>query len=374
MAVRKIETLVALAAFVAVASAPAHAQSAAGSVVTPTLPAPGTGGIVTVPAASTPAEQLLFNYVSFPVGTTVGPGGPQTLEYRFRMPIVFNNPMVPTDVTGVGGSLGHAQGLRERILGPDRNVLPDSRGVIVARDNRYQFTGRWMPWSTQQVAVLSTAPRAITSRVITMPAVIPTVSIPEFRDGRPDIPVNAEIMPTAGASYSVSNANEITLTNGALLVKGGNQPLWVLAPLAGDTAVVRIARGAFVMISNMDGKVNIANLADTRSDSVVGYLTDRNRKTYGEMPVRIGYMLEVYPNAAPEGENRLVAHTVLDQVRLTNGYTVETLRLNYPRTFKRFNLTRALSADDLSWLIKSAAAVAYMDSQREVNGLTPVAQ
>lgn len=359
MAARKVATWLAAFSFSILVPSPVFAQgTSASTVVTPTLPAPGTGAFVA--GQSTPAEQSLFNFVAIPAGTT----GTQPLEYRFRLPVVFNNPIVPTDVTGPGGSLGYAQGLRERILGPDRNVLPDSQGVIVARDPRYQFTGRWSPVSGHQVAIASAIPGTIT-----LPVVVPrTADVATENFAQP------YIMPTAGATYLMSAANEVTLTNGALLVKGGNAPLYVLMPLSGDTAVVRVDSGSFAMISNMDGRVTVANLDDRHNDAVMVYLTDRARKTYGEMPVRIGYMVEVYPNTIAAGQNRLVAYTVLNQLRLSNGYSVETMRLNYPRTFKRFNLTRALSEADMMRLVKTAAAVAYMDRQREVNGFTPDAQ
>lgn len=330
--------------------------------VSPSLPAPGTSGVFQGTTNAT--QQQVFNFVAFPVGEVQTPTGTQQLEYRFSLPIVFNQPYVPTDQSGVGGSLGHAQGLRERILGPDRNTLPDSTGVIVARDPRYTFSGRWSPIipSPTQVATLP--------NVLEFPAVI----VPRTSGSIEKSIVSAQIMPTTGTSYTVSAPDEVSFTEGALLIKGGDAPLHVLMPIGNDNAVVRIEHGTFAMVSNFGGRVTVTNLSDTHNSGCVVLLTDKNRRTYGEMPVRIGYMVEVYPNTIQTGENRLVAYTVLNQLRLSNGFSVETTRINYPRAFKRFNISRNISTTDLQRIVKSAAAVSYMDRQREVNGFTPSAQ
>jgi hypothetical protein len=310
----------------------------------PTLPAPGSGGVFV--GASSPFEQQLFNFVAVPVGQTVTPGGTQQLEYRFTLPVTFNNPTVPTDVTPVPNWEWR---IRDR-LGPDRNFVPPSSGVLVARDPRYSFTGRWHPVVEGQTAI------AMAPGVMTLPAVVPrTARIDANSAGV------AQIMPATASDYALTAENEITLTEGAMLIKGGNKPLYVLLPLATDNAVVRVEEGTFAMVSNFGGHISIANLADSHDAACRVLLTDRARKAYGEMPVRIGYMVEIYGNEKPTGEHRIASYSTLRQLRLSNGYTVETMRLNYPHAFKRFNLTRALSQEDFNRLVKTAAALAYLD-------------
>src|SRR6185369_1790217 len=71
------------------------------------------------------------------------------------LPPTLQRPVVPTDVTGPGGSLGYSRNIRHRILGEDRNTVPDSHHLVVMRDPRYCFTGRWQPFCQQQVAILT---------------------------------------------------------------------------------------------------------------------------------------------------------------------------------------------------------------------------
>jgi hypothetical protein len=319
---------------------------AASAQFSPTLPAQSTGGVFV--GSSTPAQQQLFNFVAFPVGTVNTPTGTQQLEYRFTLPVVFTNPNVPTDLTPVPN---WQQRIRDRVLGPDRNYVPEpTPGLLVQRDPRYSFNGHWLPIIEGQTQV------AMAPGANTFYRVIPRVS--QATTGDTSVP---HVMQTADASYALTAANEVTLTQGALLVKGGRTPFHILMPMKNDTAVVQIEQGTFAMVSNLDGRVTVANLADTHNTGCMTMLTDRPNKTYGEMPVRIGYMIEIYPNESPAAENRIASYSTLRQLRLANGLSVETMRVNYPYAFKRFNLTRALPDADFRRLVKTAAAVAYLD-------------
>jgi hypothetical protein len=249
--------------------------------------------------------------------------------------------------------------IRDRVIGRNRSRVPRDNGKIVARDPRYSFTGRWyhVAPSQTQVALL---PGGMQER--TFLRVVPRMTAATTGG---DI-ITAQIMPTANANYSVSATNELTLRNGALLIKGAKQPFNVLMPLGHDTAVVRIEEGTLAMVSNFGDHVSVANLADTHRDGCLTLLTDRQNKTLGEMPARIGQMIEIYPNSLAAGENRDASYISTHQLRLANGYTVETMRLNYPRTMKRFNLTGVLSEQDLKRMVKTAAAVSFMDADQNV--------
>lgn len=310
---------------------------------------------------STPFEQQVGNFVAAPVG-------PNT-ELRTQLPQVFiGNPPVPTDATGLGGSLGRAQGLRERLLGPDRNTLPDSHGCIVARDPRYNFTGRWNSFCPTGVAIV---PGARTYAAVIAPNAVPLISAPVARFNTDDLA--PQFMPSGTAKYTVTDGNRLSLTDGAVLIKTGRTPVLVSACVNGETANVKLDGGAFAMVSMMCGRLGVLNLTDNHQDSTVVYLTDKTRGDYGWTPVRIGNLVEVYPNAIGRADDELVAYTVLNKIPMTNGLTVETLRYSYPRAMKRFNITRALCNDDLQRVLKSAAAVSYVDREREWNGLTQYA-
>src|SRR5579883_1510099 len=112
------------------------------------------------------------------------------------LPPVFQHPYVPTDTTGIGGSLGHAKGLRQQILGPDRKNLPDSKGVV-AFDPRYTFIGRWLPLQARQ-ARLACQPLAvpISEQTLSLSALVnpkpqnifcwPAAGVDRFRSSQSD--------------------------------------------------------------------------------------------------------------------------------------------------------------------------------------------
>ncbi|HEY9790215.1 MAG TPA: hypothetical protein V6D22_07445 [Candidatus Obscuribacterales bacterium] len=307
-------------------------------------------------------------------------------------PLVIPYPQVPTDVTGIGGSLGHAQGIRQLLLGPDRNTLPGSHGAIVCRDPRYNFTGIWSPieWGNARVAMLpdtgiaAVVPNTGISGFQPAPlaAVIPTaVPVETSAMDRVDAaitpgdldatvpPAIAQLMPTCGAAYSVCAPNNIQLSHGALLIKVNEQPVYVSSAMCGNGVSVRLARGAFAMVSMLNGRFVVANLADSGQDSVVLNVGDRTRCDSGAVPVRVGFLAELHANGVACSENELVAYTIPNTIPMTDGLTLEMMRVSYPRTLKRFNITRMLTDCDLRRVMKTAAAVSYVDSEREWNGL-----
>jgi hypothetical protein len=290
--------------------------------------------------------------------TTTNANGTTSTQTNLQINNIPNiqAPVEPTSITRVPND---AQRIREQVLGVNRSRVPADNHKIVARDPRYNFSGRW--WNVRpeqtQVAML---PGGMQER--TYLRVIPRMAA-ATTGGDID---SAQIMPTVGATYSVNSANEMLLRNGAMLVKGGKQPFHVLMPIGNDTAVVRIEEGTFAMVSNFGEHVSVANLADTHRTGCLTLLTDRENKKVGEVPARIGQMLEIYPNSLPAGENRDATYISTHQLRLSNGLTVETMRLNYPHTMKRFNLTAVLSDQELKRVVKTAAAVSYLDRDQNV--------
>jgi hypothetical protein len=364
------------------------AQAAPGVLPAASPPPPaGTGYFAIGP--STPLQQALGNYVASPVNTIrTADGGTVTIGYRFGMPVIFTHPYVPTDMAGVGGGLGHARGLRHELLGPDRNTLPDSHGIIVARDPRYSFTGRWHPinWGAARVAAVPTVrtlsavmqPRELAAVPPAVPVVVADqapAAVGRFRDiDATRVSALPQFMPTADAQYVINPGNEVQLSSGALLIKSGTgSPVYVSTNINNQALTVRLAKGTLALVSVLDGRLTVGNLSDIGQDSVVVYLGDSSRCDYGYSPVRVGHLAEVYPTALGCGANDLVAYSVHTRVPLTNGLTFESMRLSYPRALKRFNLTRALCDADLRQVIKTAAAVSYLDREREWNGLQPYA-
>lgn len=271
---------------------------------------------------------------------------------QFTLPRIFPFPYVPTDQTGIGGSLGHAQGLRNRLLGPEARISPDS-AVMVARDPRYVFDGQWTP------VMPGLAQVATTGDIRTFSVVIAPQSAVLQDTGA------ARVMSGPKSDFTVNTANDIRLNSGALMVRGGaDVPLTIstIMPNA-EIAAVRIKNDALAMVSMLDGRLTVANFTESSRDSVMLYMTDRERAAQAGIPVNIGRIAELYPNSKRSTLSEMVAHSVLHQLPLSNGLTLESMRMSYPRAMKRFNITSALTQRDLDQVIKSAAAVAVVDGQ-----------
>jgi hypothetical protein len=326
------------------------------------------------------------------------PTGPQVQNQTVSQNLAVPYPLVPTDTTGIGGSLGHAQDIRKVLLGHDRNTVPDSHGWIVARDPRYNFTGRWQALpslSGSRVALapggvavaptrIAVAPTGIaTTRTLAavIPSATPVVIAPseDSRANRIDNALTrgdldatlsttvAQIMPTCNAKY-VASCNDIALEQGALMVKATKgQPIYVSSALNGNQITVRLAAGAVALVSMLDGRFMVANLVDSAENSVVLNVGDKTRCDSGTMPVRVGYLAELYPCGSC-ARSEVVAYTIPNTIPMTNGLTMEVMRISYPRALKRFNITRNLTACDMRRLMKTAAAVSYIDREREWNG------
>lgn len=292
--------------------------------------------------------------------------GPEAVPY----------PTVPTDVTGPGGSHGYSQDIRKLLLGPDRNTVPYNEGIIVARDGRYSFTGKWMPLYLAGCGV-ALAP-AVNTLSAVIPVATPKVLPPSVFFPTRDIdatrtPPTVQIMHSCNASYAQAAPGQLALNQGALLLKTTDAgPVDVTAPVGSQLVDVRLTRGAYALISVFAGHMTVADF----SDNARGAVTIGVRNCDGNIAatvLRVGHMALIYPTCSPCKDDELVAYTVLGKNPLPGGLTIENLRFSYPRALKRFNMTANIGDCDLRRLLKTAAAVSYVDREREWLGAEPYA-
>ncbi len=285
-------------------------------------------------------------------------------------------PVLPTDVTGPGGGWGYSQDIRKFLLGPDRNTVPYNHGVIVARDCRYNFTGIWAPlnFAASGVACL---PGAMTQSAVIAAAtpklLPPSVFVPTRDLDATRTPFTAEIMQTANASFAVSPSGQLILNCGALLIKvADGYPIDVASTVGDQVVNVRLASGAYTMISNFGGRMTVAQLSDNSQAGCAIMINGVNGQALAT-PLRVGHMAEIYPTCAGAAESELVAYTVLGKTPLPCGLTMEMIRFNYPRVLKRYNMTASIGDCDLRRILKSAASVSYVDREMEWLGMQPYA-
>lgn len=288
-------------------------------------------------------------------------------QIQLQLPQIFTNPQVPTDFSGPGGSLGHAQGLRDRVLGPEAEIYPREQAtLIVSRDRRYVYGESWLPFVQSGLALIprtSTFAAVITeeSSGATRKKTTVTEAVPVVVQTETTLPTNARFLPTQGTVYSISPSGQLNLDAGAVVVKAGEVPVTVNTLVAGKPVAVNIGGNAIAVVSTYDDRFSVLNLLDEEADAVSVYIAEGGITK--STPVRLGRLLEVFPTGRTEfSAHALVARSAMTLSPLSNGLTVASYRADFPRALKRFNLTNTLSTADMDRILKSAAAIAYVDN------------
>lgn len=271
---------------------------------------------------------------------------------QIRLPEMLNNPIVPTDVTGPGGGLGHARGLRNEILGPQaRTVIPDVRGI--PGDARYAFNRQWLPIGTATVASLPSTANLIANGLAASDTAVRSSII--FAT-----PGTGAIMPTVTAQYSTVSGNEIAVTSGAVLVKPLDQSIVVSNTIGGSKVSIRVAKGALALIAALDNQLTVTNLIGDRSSDVHLFTPSANGRLF-ELPIPQGTQTVITLNgAAPSPEAGMIAAQRRNQAvreQLPTGLCLNSFEFDYTKAMKRYGMIRALPESDLKRLLHVAAAV-----------------
>lgn len=190
-----------------------------------------------------------------------------------RLPQILNNPRVPTDVTGPGGSLGHARGMRAQLIGPEtEGARSDLRSI--QRDHRYAFAGPWRPLATTSVAgaAYHQGRELIATRL----------SVPDSRETNEDLitPTTsfASVIPTKDSHYNVLSSNEVVLTSGAILIKPDTIATRVTCLPGKQNVTARIARGSIAMVSSIGDCITINALICDRHHGVTLFVAGAQGK------------------------------------------------------------------------------------------------
>jgi hypothetical protein len=279
---------------------------------------------------------------------------------QIRLPIIFSNPRVPTDLTGPGGSLGRAKGLKGEILGiTPRRAIPDVRHV--PRDERFAFTGTWQ--SVDGVAV-STVRSALVypngrQLIATRPHASDTVVAVRGRMVGPA--TGSCLMPTEGAVFNRLSENEVELSSGALLVKANDQGVIVSATSCGKhKALVTVERGATAMVSCFDNRVTVINLLSNADTHVKLFVPHAASKTF-EVMVPLGTQASFSGEQQPVVSSLTLApgKQILEHA-LPDGARVHTFPIDYTTTLKVHGIARALPEEDYKKMLHTAAAVSLV--------------
>lgn len=276
------------------------------------------------------------------------PPPPPQMVINYTLPAILPNSLIPTDTLGI-------RGIRPKFTLSSDELM---KGAM-AKDDRYQFTGVWIPFfenGQDNGEHLSTSPLSPVAFV--EPVAPPKTGKAEFFI-RPKIvhPSEAVYMPTREAPVQKITSDNLQLNDGAVLVRAGKTPVYVTTRVNGEKIATRISRGALAMVSAFDSKTVVLNLTDNRLGAVVCSLPGNGGNT--SVQVITGQVAEIYPVETTPGTN-LVAKKVRVNQRTRDDIGLLVSDCHYVRAMKKFQLTPLLDRTDYNRVLKTAVAVAIV--------------
>lgn len=280
----------------------------------------------------------------------IPPPPPPQMVINYNLPTILPNSLIPTDTLGV-------RGFRPNYP----NTPADLMAAATKKDDRYQFTGQWIPFfenGQNHDEHLSTSPLSPVAFVEPVAQTAPKAGKAEFFI-RPKIshPSEAVYMPTREAPVHKITSDNLQLGDGAVLVRAGKTPVYVTTRVNGEKVATRISRGALAMISAFDNQTVVLNLTDNRLGAVVCTLPGNGGNT--SVSVLTGQVAEVYPIEATPGTN-LVSKRVRVNQRTRDDIGLLVSDCHYVRAMKKFQLTPLLDRTDYNRVLKTAVAVAIV--------------
>lgn len=271
------------------------------------------------------------------------------MNVQFNLPVIAPNMLTPTDMTGIGGSLGYARGLKNQLVRPGGK--PQSTPLI-ARDTRFDFGGDWIPFAGSEPDATQTNAAAESKNSSAKHSVKIEKWVPASKSRAP------LFMATSGAAY-VNTADHLTLKSGAVIVRAGSEAVTVNIVHNGQNLTVKISSDALALISNFDDKPIVLNLTDRCCGAVV--VTTKGEKTEDvRISLGVGEMFEMHQHCDKPFTTYL-ASKVISNKAAGNGLSYQLTRCHYLSVIRRFNLDKSLQKNDLSRVLKTAAALAHVN-------------
>ncbi len=269
----------------------------------------------------------------------------------FQLPVISPPTVIlPTDTAGMhsGPDASKFQQL------PSSPLTKEALAALTAPDSRYQFTGEWLPFSSQYSA---SVPGNSPYRPVALLSNDGSLKQGRLEHVEQPKPTASAFMPTTQASFTKVNDKHLALHSGAILVRTGNVPVFASTQVKGEKVLTRIAGGALAMVSAFDDKATVLNLTDKCCGALVMYMPSKDANRQHSVGIKPGQIAEVY---APDDKpvSNLVATKIDVNERIGHDYGLVVAQCHYVRALKKFNLTPVLAKQDLDRVLKTAAAIA----------------
>lgn len=329
-----------------------------GAPVVPTVPVIETSPVVFAPPPVVVPVPVLTPPVIAPLPPPMVQAPlPVLPTISFQLPVIAPpNTILPTDVSGIHS--GPDASAFQKIPGA-APMTKEALAALTAPDSRYQFTGKWMPFSAEYSAsALEESPYK--------PVALESSETKSFKVGKiekiekqPTKTSEPAFMPTTNASYSKVNDEHLALHSGAVLVRAGDRPVTVSTNVKRQTVQTKVANGALAMISAFDEKATVLSLTDKCCGALMLYVPTLGSENRHVVSVKPGQVAEIYaPTDTPS--SNLVATKVDVNQRIVRDYGLLVSQCHYIRALKKYNLVAALDKNDMNRVLKTAAAIAHV--------------
>ena len=266
---------------------------------------------------------------------------------------------LPTDTTGF-----HVNECLNQLNKP-ASLSKEELAALLAKDNRFEFTGQWIPFSSEYSATAI----SYSEDSVYRPVGFTSGKVQQFgRIEHTETKKNSsepEFMSTVGASYSKVDDSHLDLTNGAVLVRAGDRPVFVSTKLCDEHVTTRISGGSIALVSAFDGKPTILNITDKNHRSVFVTLPAEGKHKASSLYLRAGEIAEAYKLDSKPTSN-LVATKVEINERIGEHCGLLVSQCHYVRAMRKFNLMAALPKQDFEKVLKTAAAISHVRRGRSL--------
>lgn len=323
----------------------AHHGGDHGAPPPPAAAPPPPAAVMSYPAVAQPnPAMIMFTNMVRDAGTV-------------RLPLLMppNGAMLPTDATGIGGALGRAQGLGNKVLAPGQADGLSFKEMMrmVERDKRYDFARQWTTFADEVVlsddAMVDNEP--IHPAISGMQVGKVTHTAKPVAHGK-----EPAFMPTSMAVITKTGPDELEVAHGAVLLRAGNRPFYVTTKVGGQKVRTRIHGNVLSLISVLDNRLTIANLTDLCCGACTAYVPSAKPGVFHSVYVSIGEIAEIRPAEEKESKTLPIATKMLSSHKLADGMQMQVFRYHFFSLFKRYNIAQALPKEDLTKVLKTQAA------------------
>lgn len=277
-----------------------------------------------------------------------------------RLPLTMppNGVMLPTDATGIGGALGRAQGLGNKVVAPGQAEGLSFKDMMkmVERDKRYDFAREWTTFTAEELvsdndkAAVDNEPIHPAINTMHLGKVVHSAKVVQSKGKEP------AFMPTSTAKITKVGPDELEVADGAVLLRAGNRPFYVTTIVGGQKIRTRIHGNVLSLVSTLDNRLTIANLTDLCCGACTAYVPGSKPGQFHSVYVSIGEIAEVRPPEEKESKTLPIATKMLSSHKLADGMQMQVFRYHFFSLFKRYNIAQALPKEDLSKVLKTQAA------------------